>query len=160
MQDKIVIITIMTFLHNFFTVIWIGGMFTLGLVVFPSIKKVLDMGPQTMQLINTIQNKLSKFIYIAIAGLFISGAVMAKAVPEFQGLFNFGNKYSFFLGIKHILFILMIIIAILRSQVVGRNMKGPNPKIVKIKAGMLMLNMFLGLLVLLLSGLNSTLGQL
>ena len=46
----------------------------------------------------------------------------------------------------------MVIIAILRSKVVGRNMKGPNLKVVKIKAGMLMLNILLGVIVLLLSG--------
>ncbi len=155
MQDNFIIIALMTFFHDFFTAIWIGGMFTLGLTVFPSIKKVLDMGPQTVQLINAIQKKLSKLVYISIVGLFISGVIQAKTVPEFQGLFHFGNTYSLIMGIKHILFIVMIIIAILRSQVIGRNMKGPNPKVVKTKAAMLMVNMFLGLLVLLLSGFSS-----
>ena len=155
MPDKFIIIALMTFLHDLFTAIWIGGMFTLGLTVFPSIKKVLGMGPQTEQLINTIQKKLSKLVYVSIVGLFISGAIQANTVPEFQGLLHFGNTYSLILGIKHILFIFMIIIAILRSQVIGRNMKGPNPKVAKIKAAMLMINMLLGVLVLLLSGFNS-----
>ncbi len=158
MPDKFILIAIMTFLHDLFTAIWIGGMFTLGLTVFPSIKKVLDMGPQTVQLINTIQKKLSKFVYISIAGLFITGAVKANMVPEFQGLLHFGNTYSLILGIKHILIIFMIVIAILRSQVVGRKIKGPNPKVVKIKAGMLMLNILLGVIVLLLSSFNSAIG--
>jgi len=52
----------------------------------------------------------------------------------------------------------MVIIAILRSQVIGRNMKGPNPKVVKIKAVMLMFNILPGLLVLLLSGFSSAIG--
>lgn len=157
MPEKFILIALMTFLHDLFTAIWIGGMFTLGLTVFPSIKKVLGMGPQTVQLINTIQKKLSKLVYICIIGLFISGAILANTVPSFQGLFHFGNTYSLILGIKHILFIVMIIIAILRSQVIGRNMKGPNPKVAKTKAVMLILNMFLGLLVLLLSGFSSAL---
>ena len=158
MQDKFVIIAIMTFLHDLFTAIWIGGMITLGLSVFPSIKKVLDMGPQTMKLIEAIQKKLSKIVYVSIVGLFITGAVKAKMVPEFLGLFHFGNTYSMILGVKHILVILMVVIAVLRSQVVGRNMKGPNPKVVKTKAGMLMINMLLGVIVLLLSGFNTALG--
>ena len=158
MQDKFTIIVIMTFLHDLFTAIWIGGMFTLGLSVLPSIKKVLDMGPQTMQLIEAVQKRLSKFTFVSIIGLFITGAVKAKMVPEFLGLFNFGNRYSIILGIKHILVILMVIITVLRSKVVGKNMKGPNPKVVKAKAGMLMLNMLLGVIVLLLSGLSTAIG--
>jgi uncharacterized membrane protein len=155
MTDKFIILAFMTFFHDLFTSIWIGGMFTLGLTVFPSIKKVLGMGPQTIKLINVIQKKLSKFAYVSIAGLFVTGAVKAKMVPEFQGLLQFGNTYSFILGLKHILVILMVIIAILRSQFIGRNMKGPDPKIVKIKALMLMLNMFFALLVLLLSAFST-----
>ena len=158
MQDKFVIIAIMTFLHDLFTAIWIGGMLTLGLSVFPSIKKVLGMGPETKQLIETIQKRLSKIVYVSIIGLFISGAVKAKLTPDFLGLVNFGNTYSMILGIKHILVIIMVVIAVLRSQVVGRNIKGPNPKIVKTKAVMLMLNMLLGVIVLLLSGFSTVIG--
>ncbi len=133
-------------------------MLTLGLTVFPSIKKVLDMGPQTVKLINVIQGKMSKLVYVSIVGLFITGAIQGKMIPEFQGLFHFGNTYSLILGIKHILFIIMIIIAILRSQVIGRNMKGPNPRVNKTKAILLMLNMLLGVVVLLLSGFNAAIG--
>ena len=152
MQDKFVIIAIMTFLHDLFTAIWIGGMITLGLSVFPSIKKVLDMGPQTMKLIEAIQKRLSKIVYVSIVGLFITGAVKAKMVPEFLGLFHFGNTYSTLMGTKHILVIIMVIIAILRSRVVGRKMDAPAPKVEKAKVGMLLLNILLGVIVLLLSG--------
>ncbi len=159
MQDKFVIIAIMTFLHDLFTTIWIGGMITLGLSVFPSIKKVLDMGPQTMKLIEVIQKRLSKIVYVSIVGLFITGAVKAQMVPDFHRIFYFGNTYSMLLSAKHILVIIMVIIAILRSQVVGRNMKDPNPKVLKTKAGMLMINMLLGVIVLLLSGFITAIGQ-
>jgi uncharacterized membrane protein len=155
MPDKFILIAILTFLHDLFTAIWIGGLLTLGLTVFPAIKKVLGMGPQTVMLVDTIQKKLSKIVYVSIVGLFITGAMQGKMIPEFQGLLHFGNTYSLILGIKHILFLLMIIIAVLRSQIIGRNMKGPNPKIAKIKAVLLMLNMLLGVIVLLLSGFNS-----
>ena len=64
---------------------------------------------------------------------------------------------TFFALFSMILIIFMVVIAILRSQVVGRKMKGPNPKVVKIKAGMLMLNILLGILVLLLSSISSAL---
>lgn len=156
MQDKIIIIALLTFLHDLFSAIWIGGMLTLGLSVFPSIKKVLDMGPKTIQLIHTIQNKLSKFVIVSIIGLFITGAAKAKMVPEFNGLFHFDNTYSLIISIKLILVILMAVIAVLRSKIIGRNITEPNPKIFKIKAGMLMLNMFLGVMVLLLSGFSSS----
>ncbi len=155
MQYNPVLFTAVTFLHDFFTTIWIGGLFTLGFTVFPSIKKTMGMGPETAKLIDAIQNRLSKLVYISIIGLFITGAVKGKMIPEFLGLFNFGNNYSTILAIKHILYGVMIVLAILRSRVAGRKDKGKNPKTMKIKALMLLANIILGIIVLFLSGLNA-----
>lgn len=151
MQDKQVMIAFMTFFHDLFTTVWVGGIISLGVIVMPSVKKVLGMGPQTKQLMEVIQKRLSKFVYVSIIGLIITGILKSKSAPGFLGIFHFGNTYSMILGIKHLLVIVMIVVAILRSQIVGRK-KAPSPEIEKAKAGLLFFNMLLGILVLLLSG--------
>ncbi|MCF6335476.1 MAG: hypothetical protein L3J12_07020, partial [Spirochaetales bacterium] len=79
----------------------------------------------------------------------------AKMVPDFLGLLHFGNKYSLILGIKHILYGIMIIISVLRSRIGWKKENSPNPKTLKIKALMLIINMILGVAVLFLSALNA-----
>ncbi len=47
MSAQTIIFALVTFLHDLFTAVWIGGLITLGLTVMPSVKKVLGKGPQT-----------------------------------------------------------------------------------------------------------------
>jgi uncharacterized membrane protein len=118
MQDKQIIIALITFFHDLFTT----------------------------------------FVYVSIIGLIITGVVKSRMAPEFLGLFHFGNTYSMIMGIKHFLVILMVIVTILRSQVAGRKMNAPSPDVEKVRAGLLFLNMLLGVLILILSGFSSTAG--
>ena len=102
------VFAIVVFLHDLFTAVWIGGLITLGIVVLPSAKKVLGMGPETMKLMNAIQKRLSVLVYVSIVGLVLTGAVLANRSSAFQGLFMFGSTYSVVLSLKHILVLVMI----------------------------------------------------
>lgn len=108
-----------------------------------------------MKRIETIRKRLSRIVYISIAGLFTTDLIKAKMVPKFHGHFQSGNTYFVLPGAKNILVIIMIVIAIFCSKVIGRNMIDPSPKVIKTKTGMLMVNMLQGIIVLLLSRFNS-----
>ncbi len=41
MPEKTIVFALITFLHDLFTAVWIGGLITLGLTVLPSVKKSL-----------------------------------------------------------------------------------------------------------------------
>ncbi len=160
-MPKQIVFALMTFMHNLFTVVWVGGLITLGVTVMPSAKKVLGMGPQTKQLMDTIQKRLSVLVYVSIVGLVLSGLLMSNRSPAFQGLFSFANTYSAALSIKHILVLAMIAIALTRSLVLGRRSGAPQQggqdqakrqQQEKLKAVLLIVNIVLGVIVLLLSG--------
>jgi len=159
MPSKQVVFAIVTFLHDLFTAVWIGGLITLGITVLPSAKKVLGMGPQTKKLMDTIQKRLSVLVYVSIAGLLLTGALQANRNPAFQGLFSFGNPYSTVLTIKHILVLAMISVALYRSLVLGRRSGPSTAAQEKLKAGLLFLNIILGVAILLLSGFGVALGS-
>lgn len=155
MPDNIIGFTLITFLHNFFTAVWIGGMFTLALSVFPATKKSLGPGPQTKKLVKSIQEKHSLWVYISMAGLVLTGLLMSNRSSEFGRLFSFQNAFSSALTVKHILVIIMILIALYRSLVLGRG-KGPSsPEQEKLNARLLITNIVLGIAVLLVSGLTA-----
>jgi putative copper export protein len=150
---------IITFLHDLFTAVWIGGVITLGITVLPSAKKVLGMGPQTKKLMDAIQKRLSVLVYVSIVGLLLTGLLQANRNPAFQGLFSFGNSYSAVLTIKHILVLAMVAVALFRSLVLGRRSGPSTPSQEKLKAGLLFLNIILGVAILLLSGFSAALAS-
>jgi putative copper export protein len=147
-----IVFAIVVFLHDLFTAVWIGGLITLGVTVLPSVKKVLGMGPQTKQLMDTIQKRLSVLVYVSIVGLVLTGILQANRSPAFQGLFSFSSTYSTLLSLKHILVLAMIAVTLIRSLVLGRRSGPSTPAQEKLKVGLLFLNIALGIGVLLLSG--------
>lgn len=153
MATKQIVLALVTFLHDLFTAIWIGGLITLGLTVLPSARQVLGAGPQTKKLMEAIQKRLSWFVYASILGLAVTGMLLSNRSPAFHGLFRFDSAYAVILGLKHILVAAMIAIALYRSLVLGRSGRVPTPSREKLSAGLLLLNMILGVGVLLLTGL-------
>ena len=115
------------------------------------------MGPQTKQLMDTIQKRLSVLVYISIVGLVLTGLLQANRSPAFQGLFSFASTYSTVLSLKHILVLAMIAVALIRSLVLGRRSGPQTPDQEKLKVGLLFLNIALGIGVLLLSGFGAAL---
>ena len=153
-----IVFALVTFLHDLFTVVWVGGLITLGLIVLPSARAVLGMGPETKKLTNTIQKRLGPLIYVSIAGLVITGLLLSRRSPDFQGLFSFGSSYATVLSLKHLLVVLMVGIALGRSLVLGRKSAPSSPRQEKLRVGLLLVNLVLGIAVLLLSGFSAALG--
>ena len=145
------------FFHDLFTVIWVGGLFSLALVVMPAMRQQLGQGPEMKKVVTGIQSRLSKFVYLSMVGLMITGMLKARSSDVFLGLFHFGNPYSVVMSLKHIFVVLMVVITLTRSLFVNKN---PNPKNQKISAIMLVGNLFIGILVLLLSGFSVAFGNM
>ena len=62
-----------------------------------------------------VQARLSRFAWVSIVGLAVTGMLMARRSPAFGGIFSFANPYAAVLSIKHILVLLMIVLALYRS---------------------------------------------
>jgi putative copper export protein len=159
MPAKQVVFAIMTFLHDLFTAVWVGGLITLGMTVLPSAKQVSGAGPQTKKLMDAIQRRLSLLVHVSIVGLVLTGMLLSNRSTAFQGLFRFANTYSTILALKHILVLAMIGIALYRSLVLGRQRGPSTPSQEKRSAGLLFLNIALGIAVLLLSAFCATLSS-
>ncbi len=153
-MPKQIVFAVVVFLHDLFTAVWIGGLFTLGLSVLPAVRQVLGKGPQMKQLMEAIQKRLSVWVYVSIVGLVLTGVLQANRSPAFEGLFRLGNPYSIVLTIKHVLVLAMVGIALYRSLVLGRRRGPSTPSQEKLSVALLLLNLGLGVVVLLLSGLS------
>ena len=152
MPTKQIVFAVVTFLHDLFTAIWVGGLITLGITILPSARRVLGAGPQTRKLMDAIQKRLSVLVYVSIVGLAVTGILLGNRSPAFQGLLRFGNAYSAMLALKHILVLAMVAVALIRSLALGRGRGPQKPAQEKLSAGLLFLNVALGVLVLLFTG--------
>ena len=150
-MDQIMIVSIVMLLHNLFTAIWIGGMFTLLFTVLPTLKKELGQDPKTQQLVLAIQKRLSLLVYFSILILLVTGLMLANRSPLYSGVLSTSNSYSLWLTVKHILYALMIVVAVARSQLIDR-MSLSKPQNQKVKMFLLVTNVCLAVIVLFLSG--------
>ncbi|MGY5858806.1 MAG: hypothetical protein RTU63_05515 [Candidatus Thorarchaeota archaeon] len=155
---NLIILGLVKFLHDLFTATWIGGLFTLAIVVLPSIKKTQGMNPESKKLIMAIRKRLNGIVWISIIGLLVTGILLSNSSPLFGGLFSISNEYSILLTIKHIVIALMVIIVIVRGHVLSRLTNTPPQKIEKISKVLMMLNLIFGIVVLLLSGFTAAVG--
>jgi putative copper resistance protein D len=158
-MPKQIVFAIVVFLHDLFTTVWIGGLITLSVTVLPSARRVLGKGPQMKKLLDAIQKRLSVLVYVSIVGLIVTGVLQANRNPAFEGLFRFGSAYSTALSLKHLTVVVMIGITLLRSLVLGRRQEPLKPSQERLNMGLLLLNMVLGIVVLLLTGLSVAYGS-
>lgn len=158
---------LLKWLHDVGTVIWFGGMFFLGIILIPSARKVLGAGPQLKALMTTVQRRLEKFAWSAMAVLGLTGVLLARYSPDFVHMFHSGTAYEATINTKHVIGLVMIVIALIRNVGLrdrtatgGGNQQSSNAawqppekstpmsKREKIRAILLYLNILLALIVL------------
>lgn len=159
MTAKIIVFALVSFFHDLFTAIWVGGLIVTAISFMPSVKSTLGASPQTKKVMSEFQNRQSIWVYISITGLIITGLMMSNRSPEFGGLFNFSNAYSITLSLKHILVLVMTSIALYRSLVLGREKGSSSQAKERLNARLLLINIFLALAVLLTSGFAAALSS-
>jgi len=155
---NLLVLGLVKFLHDLFTATWIGGLFTLAIVVLPSIKNTMGMNPESKKLIMAIRKRLNGIVWVSIIGLLVTGILLSNSSPLFGGLFAIADEYNILLTIKHIVIALMVIIVIVRGHVLSRLTNTPPQKIEKISKVLMMLNLVFGIVVLLLSGFTAAVG--
>jgi putative copper export protein len=157
MNMQIILPVFVTFLHDLFTAIWIGGLIVLGVTVLPAFRKQKQ---QSKELANAIQKRLNTLVLVSILGLWITGILLANRSTAFMGLFNTSNAYSFAMAIKHIFVIIMTVLALARTLMIVRTNKLSTPSTEKRGTIILVCNIILGIAVLILSAYTATLANL
>jgi len=115
---------VIIFFHDLFTVTWVGGLITLGVIVVPTARKTLGRGPEMQRLMSAIQGRLRWFVWASVAGLVLTGILLSRRSEEFQGFFSWGDTYSVALTLKHVAVLVMIAAALARSLFLTRSAPG------------------------------------
>jgi len=155
MTPQTIVFALVSFFHDLFTAIWMGGLLVTVLAYLPAVKNALGAGPQVKKVMMEFQKRQSVWVYVSMAGLILTGLLMTNRSPQFESLFGFGNPYSVALSIKHILVIAMIGVSLYR--VLGRSTMTPEKERLNMK--LLFINAALAVLVLLTSGFTAALAR-
>ena len=151
MKPELLIAILVTFLHNLFTVVWMGGLIVTVISYLPALKKALGAGPEVKKVMQQYQKRQALWVAVSIVGLILTGIMMTHRSTGFTRFFMFDNSYSAILSIKHILVILMIAVALYRSLGLGRKKEPLTPSEEKLNMALLFVNALLAVLVLLAS---------
>jgi len=154
-MPNLVIPIIIRSLHNIFTSIWIGGMLVMVLTFIPAIRKEISDKELQGKVINKILSLQSKWVFIGIIVLAVSGILMTRLSGKAMGLFDFGNRYATILSIKHILVIIISVIALIRSTVFRFAASSEDKTKKKVSMALLLINTILGTVILVLSSINA-----
>ena len=158
MESIVIVYALVLFLHNLFTVVWMGGVIVAAISVLPAAREALGPGPQVKKVMAAFLKRQSLWAYISMAGLIFSGMLLGRRNPAFSGLFSFGDPYGVVLSIKHIVVILMIAISLYRTSTQHRLQAVPDAKKERLSMLLLLVNVVLAVIVLLLSAFLPALG--
>lgn len=151
---------LITFLHDAFTVLWVGGLGMLALTVVPVLQRRNPAEPEggtsANRLLAAIGRRHRPWVIASIAGLFATGLLLARSEALDTGFLSFGTPYAALLSAKHIATFLMVAIAVVRMRGMDAKKPGgavPAPKRQRAGRILIRVNFGIGLLVLLLSAL-------
>ena len=157
-MQKIIMFGVIKSLHDLFTALWIGGLFTTAITFMPVLKKNKAKSTESKSILLGYQRKLRVVFLVSVIGLWITGIFLSKRSETYEGFLSFSTTYSTLVSIKHLTIFVMIVVAFLRGFVLGEKIENFQPKQEKVYAALLILNTFLGVVVIVLSGISAALG--
>ena len=114
MQQVVVALSI--WLHLLATVVWIGQAILGSLVYMPIFSQQLK-GPALGTAMGEMARKIRPFIWGSIVVFVITGIPMTTGKMGLLGLAGFGNLWSILILVKHIIVVVMILLAAYMDRV-------------------------------------------
>jgi uncharacterized membrane protein len=96
------ILAISYFFHLVATVVWIGGLVTLVILVWPQARRVLEDSPALYALLTRLRQRFAPMTNLSLAVLVVTGLIQMTADSNYDGVLQFTNDWSRVILLKHI----------------------------------------------------------
>lgn len=103
-----IVLTIMYWLHMLATVVWIGGLTTMSILVFPTAHRSLDQNHYLL-FISQVQSRLQWIGWFSLVILTVTGMFQMSSNPSYEGFMAIHNPWSLAILSKHLVIGLMVI---------------------------------------------------
>lgn len=97
------------FLHLIATVVWIGGLVTLTLFVWPETRRVLEHNPAWFSLLTRIRKRFAPLTNFSLVVLVMTGFIQMSFDPNYDGTLTFDNEWSKVMLLKHLAIVGMVL---------------------------------------------------
>lgn len=146
-------ISFFTWLHLLSAVIWVGGIIFILYIAIPSSRQVL--GPEAGKLMGEVSKRFSPVANYSILLLVVTGVALTWLKGYFQGSFLFESVQPFTITLKYLLALSMIGIhfyrGLLLAPKIAKAEPSQRPALQKRSLSLVKVNLWLGVLILLLS---------
>lgn len=96
------LLAISYFFHLIATVVWIGGLVTLVILVWPETRRLLETNPALYGLLARIRQRFFPLTNFSLAVLIVTGLLQMTADTNYDGMMTFDNEWSRVMLLKHI----------------------------------------------------------
>ncbi len=103
------VLAISYFFHLIATVVWIGGLVTLTVFVWPETRKVLANNPALYGLLTRMRKRFFPLTNFSLVVLTFTGLIQMSGDPHYEGVLQITNEWSQILLLKHIAIIGMVV---------------------------------------------------
>jgi putative copper resistance protein D len=126
MSPSAALSALVLFLHDLFTVLWIGGILFMAMVLMPALRAAragtgapseAREGPLAL-LAKKVQSRLAVVSIASLVGLVVTGVLLARQ-RGVVGLLRFDTAYAAVLSIKHLLVVALAGTSLVRRRVLG-----------------------------------------
>jgi putative copper export protein len=91
------------------TVIWLGGLATMTILVWPEMRRVLADNPAALTLLTRLRKRFVPLSNFSLVVLVITGFVQMSADSHYDGVLQFTNEWSRILLLKHLAIVGMVV---------------------------------------------------
>lgn len=107
------ILAISYFFHLIATVLWVGGLVTMTVLVWPATKRALADTPGAMTLLELIRKRFTPLANFSLVVLIFTGFIQMSGDSNYDGLMVFDNDWSRAILLKHIAIFGMVLCGLL-----------------------------------------------
>jgi uncharacterized membrane protein len=95
-------------LHLIATVVWIGGLVTMALVVWPGLRRAVSDEAALGRTVEAIDARFRPLANLSLVVLVLTGLVQMNANVNYKGFLNFDNLWAQAILLKHVSIVGMI----------------------------------------------------
>lgn len=96
------LLAISYFFHLVATAVWIGGLGTLVVLVWPATRRLLETQPALYGTLTRLRQRFFPLTNLSLAVLVVTGLLQMAADPNYDGVLQFENEWSRVMLFKHI----------------------------------------------------------
>lgn len=147
------IVILMGWLHLLSTVIWVGGIIFILYIAIPSSRQV--SGPDAGRLMGEMSGRFTPFANYSILLIVVTGVVLSWSKGYCQIVSAFDGVTAFAVALKYLLALMMIVVHFYRGLLLASKISAAVPTrkatLQKLSLNLVKVNLFSGVLILLLS---------